>query len=400
MSRSYFERTWIAQEVLLSWNATVIIGTHRFPWRLLRNAALTTQKCFCLPIDRESLSYWRLVALAIFVERIWKGVAFTIIELLQQLHMSRCRDPRDMVYAVLGMIQYPHGAISKSQAVATGLPIPDYTKSIEQVYRDTAAAIITSNQDLALFFNIQVPRMRNISTMPTWAIDWSPSPEGWWHASNPKIEQVGAIKPLNAFQKNSFVRPVPHGTAPIFPATDTMPISVAGRVLTAPGLSLGDVVWTSNPLHVDGFVFSLVELQSSVNQRCGNSLVDKYITGEPMIQALCKTILMGTNDTEAKGRGYETSGPGGWTPMFESFFGVLVSNDMMKRRNEMEGIPEDLFRLMCIQQTGAGLFLSAAKSVGNQRVFQTGKAGLMGIAALDVKEGDRVVLLRGAYIGI
>ena len=396
LSRTYFERTWIAQEVLLSWNATVIIGSHRFPWHLLRNAALITQKCFCLPVNRESLSYWRLVALAQFDRRRWKGVPFTIPKLLQHLHPSRCHDPRDMVYGVLGMGQYPNGAASSSEPVDTAMPFPDYSKSVEQVYQETTAAIISRNQDLGIFFNIQLPSMRNLSSMPTWAIDWSPSPEDWWRADY-SGDEAKKIKPLNAFQKNFFTRPVPHGIVPLFPPTDALPIRIAGSVLTVQGLPLGDVSWTSSPLHSDGLVSSLAKLHSAINDRCGNSLIEKYISGEPMIQALCKTILMGKNDLQARARGSNIVGPGGWNPMFESFFGVLVLDKMMQRKSEMPDVPQELWVPMCIKQTGAGLFMSAAREVCNERVFRTDGVGLMGAGPLDIRSGDKVILLRGAY---
>ena len=399
LGRSYFERTWITQELLLSWNATVIIGTLQFPWRLLRNAALITKTCFCLPVNRESLSYWRVTGLAQAEKDLRRGAPFTITKLLQNARISCCRDARDMIYATYGMLQYPHGFISKAKAAAIGLPVPDYTKSVEQVYQDTAAAIITKTKDLGLFFNLQVPSMRSLSSMPTWVVDWSPNPQAWGQQKISGGEKAGAKVPVTptALQKLLVVRAVPHAIAPIFPSTDISPITIAGRVLTAPGLSLGDVKWTSDPLRSESIVHSLAELQKTVDEKYENTFFDKYITDEPIIQALCKTILMGDNDAEAAQRGFDTTGTGGWTPMFESFFGTLVIDQMMKRMGEIPGIPERTFWLMCVKQTGAGLFLSAARSVANERFFQTDQLGLMGIGALDIKAGDRVVWLRGAY---
>ena len=397
--RSYFERTWITQELLLSWNATAIIGTHQFPWRLLRNAALITETCFCLPIDRESLSYWRAVGLAHAEKNLRRGVPFTIFKLLQQLRTSRCRDARDMIYAVYGMLQYPHGSISKAKAAATGMPSPDYTKPVEQVYQETAEAIITNIKDLALFSNLQVPSMRSISSMPTWVPDWSPNPQSWAHdeaLSSAETETTTSPTPT-PLQNLFLVSPVPHSSLPIFPATSPSAISVTGRVLTAPGLSLGEVKWTSNPLHSSSIVHSLAKLQKTIDEHYENAFFDQYVTDEPIIQAVCKTILMGRNEVEASQRGFQTTGTGGWTPMFESFFGTLVMDEMMRRKDEIPGVPEKTFWLMCVEQTGAGLFLSAAGSVANQRFFQTDQVGLMGIGALDIRSGDKVVLLRGAY---
>jgi hypothetical protein len=106
---------------------------------------------------------------------------------------------------------------------------------------------------------------------------------------------------------------------------------------------------------------------------------------------------MDDNDREAEARGFETTAPGGWTPMFELFLGVLVLDALMKRADLVPGMPQEFFQNLCIDKSGAGLFLSAAKRLDNQRVFQTDGAGTMGIGALDIEVGDRVVLLRGAY---
>lgn len=399
MNRTYFERAWIVQEILLSWNATVVIGRHRFSWNLLQKAKLIMNKCTCLQADSSSLASFRLGIIALYDKLHWKGQKYTILSLLQSLSISRCYDPRDIIYSLCGIAQYPHGAISDNQAVDIGLLPPDYSKSVEQVYQETCTALIMQSQNLKIFFNIQVPRLRNLPSMPTWVVDWSPSPEGWlneYYSNNRETATVNS-RDVSGFTRNLQWQPVKHALEPLFPTTATLTISISGNVLTTQGLSLGNVTWTSHAIYSQGIVHSIAKLHSAINDRYNNTLFEKYINGEPILQALCRTLLMNENDHAAEARGFGTTGPGGWTPMFESFFGVLALDQILNRANEVAHIPLELFRSMCLEKTGAGLFLSAVRHVNNERVFQTDGAGTLGIAALDIQVDDRVVLLRGAY---
>lgn len=70
-------------------------------------------------------------------------------------------DPRDKIFAV-------HGLLS---VLGARLPDPDYSKSIEQVYREAATAAIVHDNGLHILASITGERL--VGNLPSWVPDWS-----------------------------------------------------------------------------------------------------------------------------------------------------------------------------------------------------------------------------------
>ena len=80
--------------------------------------------------------------------------------LTQHLHAT---DPRDKIFAF-------HGLLS---ALGAKLPPPDYTKSVQQVYREAAAVAI--RHDNSLHMLSAITGQNRLEGLPSWVPDWSNS---------------------------------------------------------------------------------------------------------------------------------------------------------------------------------------------------------------------------------
>ncbi|KAL6900334.1 heterokaryon incompatibility protein domain-containing protein [Trichoderma evansii] len=134
--RPYWGRMWIIQEVISAGYITVWCGTGSFEWALV-----------------EKL-YWKLSVLksrswlyrCAYANRVFKSSACVIVwerahwrhpdtptpslqKLIEVFHRWQCADPKDKVYALVGMA-------SRETAV-----IPDYSKSTEEIFYDVLEKI-------------------------------------------------------------------------------------------------------------------------------------------------------------------------------------------------------------------------------------------------------------------
>jgi len=169
-TRSYFTRTWIIQEILVSKKATVICGSHQTDWVLFHQAAnYLVQREFRLDHKPAPPTLF-LVALIRRNEKRYKKGQLNLRTLLRHFRYSQATDMRDKVYAMLG-ISFEVGRSGTEHG-----PQPlraDYTKAVEDVYREAAAYIMTYEQDLRLLANEYSPCSRHLMKMPTWVPDWT-----------------------------------------------------------------------------------------------------------------------------------------------------------------------------------------------------------------------------------
>jgi hypothetical protein len=378
-SRSYFERTWIAQEVLLSWNATVVCGARRFSWLDLRNAVICVSTCPFLPIKNETRSYLQLMMLAglhaclpAFRHSFYRPRKMILIDLLLFLRFSLCRDPRDYVYGLIGMAAYPYGGIGHSDPVDVGLPPPDYSKPVEDIYQETTVALIQQDKNLRIFYCIGVPSFRPYSNMPTWVIDWSHSQEGHAHLQT---------------------APTPHASKELFPGD----IHFSARLLITEGICFSTVAYVSDAIQQNDIIRRICKISRKLEDIYGNTFFTKYANGQAVTHAFVKTLLMNTDDIEAAQRGLNNEGEGGdWTLMYNSFLGTLALEGVSEKLTEhFHESWREYVMTKAISDLGAGLFLSAAQRLQNNRFF-TLENGLMGLGNLEVEQGDSIVVLKGS----
>jgi len=125
----YFDRVWVLQEIALAQLITLVAGTKTARW-----TASTSQEIRDLLLKAK----FRIPSVLK-----WDPASELERDFLQVLHKSRncsASDPRDKVYAVLGLVQHE---------VVKALPV-DYSLTLEQVYANVGEHLIMQHNCLHL----------------------------------------------------------------------------------------------------------------------------------------------------------------------------------------------------------------------------------------------------------
>jgi hypothetical protein len=165
LQRSWFGRLWIRQEVRLAKYVLVVCGFDTIPWSNLRDSI------FCL--QNKVMATYHLIGTSqkLFLER-FKMISnlcanpnsWAIEPLINEARNCECSDPKDRIYGVLGMFS------ENDQALKI---IPDYQKSIIQVYQDFFLSYLNAFQYRNFLF-LSWCEMRDYrSKIPSWVPDLS-----------------------------------------------------------------------------------------------------------------------------------------------------------------------------------------------------------------------------------
>ena len=152
-SRPYFRRSWIIQEVALARHAVVHCGPHVIDWDLL--AAASSYQMGQLASDAENAH--DAVAAIMEFHRNDRGRGNNIVDALFMSYRFNCTDPRDKVFAMLGLAQ-------------TLVLQPSYSVRVEDVYLTTTRFLILEFGNLDILCCVSHPKTSAI--LPSWVPDW------------------------------------------------------------------------------------------------------------------------------------------------------------------------------------------------------------------------------------
>ena len=173
--RQYWRRLWVLQEATLGRSSTpVLCGDKTLPWAHFAdtfNLLLKTDEIINTYITNELDSVSRPFDLMI-----WPNLnAVNEIQVFQDLHVKSWRpnidrllafsrtalstDPRDKIYGLLALMDES----------LTGLIRPDYTDTVENVYRSFAIDTIKATGSLDI---LRHSEPKTDSTLPSWVPDW------------------------------------------------------------------------------------------------------------------------------------------------------------------------------------------------------------------------------------
>ncbi|KAK8036428.1 hypothetical protein PG991_001565 [Apiospora marii] len=173
--RSWWERVWVVQEVVVANKVTVFYGTIAVPWNLFCNAAeqlhRSQQNChldsmYPYLTEGQPLSdFARLVSDIESTRMVWRSrTPLVALQLLRKFRSRKASDPKDKVFALLGLVQY----WGRSQPLAA-----DYSHSIESTFLGTMMMLISSTESLSVIAGSTGRACLEASKVPSWVIDWS-----------------------------------------------------------------------------------------------------------------------------------------------------------------------------------------------------------------------------------
>lgn len=108
--------------------------------------------------------------------------------LLHKHRYTKSTDPRDKIYAFLGLAKPTAAPFRRDPITIT----PDYNMSVQQVYLTATKALLIGFRNLAILSHVEDRSIRRIASLPSWVPDYSvtlepyPLPyrgKGYWRAS-------------------------------------------------------------------------------------------------------------------------------------------------------------------------------------------------------------------------
>ena len=196
-NRAWFHRIWCVQEISMARDSVLMCGDVDVPWRLagITSTWLEAQN---ITHDFHSPSLIKHVdtekALTMYHRADSDGLFDNLLEALSRHREFGATDPRDKVYAVLGLVNGDHSMIA-SVAI-------EYTKPVAEVYLDVAVAALDIYKDLFVLSFIQHPDEFIANTgFPSWVPRWDVSlseatmigqrnsdEEGWYTSEGRHLE--------------------------------------------------------------------------------------------------------------------------------------------------------------------------------------------------------------------
>ena len=162
LSHAYFTRTWIVQEVSMAKKLVLQLGTIKLHWDLL---AAICKRFSEHPAVFGGFDFSLGILLTDNLRQRYLQQDTSLKTLTTFLHQSKihdCSDPRDKIFAILGL---------SNDIAQVGIE-PDYTKSVEEVYHALAISFLQSRQ-LPFLFGQATPRSKLLTDLPSWVPDWS-----------------------------------------------------------------------------------------------------------------------------------------------------------------------------------------------------------------------------------
>jgi hypothetical protein len=177
LSRPWFTRVWILQELVFSQNPWLQCGSSRVRWHM-----------FCSTVLRSEHWSWRPGSLRVLTHMSERWIQARrdheshpkklnreapgkdLLELVCDRARCSLSDPRDMIYAHLGLV---------SAETRNMIPI-DYEKTVAQLYMSMTElyAQWIGIWNVIILAGVE-PEQRRDPSLPSWVVDWSLS-KPWW----------------------------------------------------------------------------------------------------------------------------------------------------------------------------------------------------------------------------
>ncbi|KAF2971250.1 hypothetical protein GQX73_g2398 [Xylaria multiplex] len=190
LQRPWFTRIWVVQESFFSAATTVFCGKREIKWAAIKESSRIVVQTgmdtllkayvsyathFSLDVDAIKLPNNRLANQFIFgsLQR-GDGEAISLGQLLHYSRFFEASDPRDKVFAILGLWRFTRG-----NQIAQIDILPDYKKDISGVYIEATMAAIQESGNLDVLSLVEGPYSEKTAQLPSWIPDYSQGPRSY-----------------------------------------------------------------------------------------------------------------------------------------------------------------------------------------------------------------------------
>ncbi|CAH0051773.1 unnamed protein product [Clonostachys solani] len=293
LSRSYFTRAWIYQELILGGaRGTVLCGELCAPWRDFHHymAMWAVFNGGEQPRGRDIM-----MLIARTQEMATRGGIKDMGSAIQILTHLNCGDPRDKVFAVLGVVDSDW----------SGQLAPDYSLSAQQVYINAARVMVRTTEGLGFWQGINYPAANKIPDLPSWVPDWT-----CISARHRELDD-GAVLPC--LFRQPVGRAIPSLLGSQFHST--------GTTLHANGYVLGEIAFSVTMRTGEDIYDHIVRPLAEGLARSGRSIFDScsFTEGLSYLSVFCRFLHRSQGNEEIQGdRGYSSA---------EEFLAWRISTD-------------------------------------------------------------------------
>lgn len=163
-SRPYFERAWIAQEIRLASHVFFQCGKNTISEKHMWVSTKALNKMFRLNTGVTSSERWCEArrCIGLLANARMQRHSETIFTLRQNLGHLLCKDARDKIYSVLGLMD---------PSIRRLTIVPSYSQPTEQVYTNIARCAITQWSELEILKDCELSS--RVLKVPSWVPDWS-----------------------------------------------------------------------------------------------------------------------------------------------------------------------------------------------------------------------------------
>jgi hypothetical protein len=340
LTRSWFERVWVIQEVAFPSNVEVLCGDRTVPWDAL---VLTVTRFETTLKESRTSNAIPKVPNIVYVRE--KTKIDESSGLLQKLHDTRhCKstDPRDKIYALLEMVTEPSDISA------------DYNRSKKDAYVGVARSLIERDQCLDVLSGVQG---RLSQELPSWVPDWSEPP-------------VSDVLGRPGGWKKKFDANNGHPSNVRFLAESSI-IMVGGRAF--------DVIYEVSAK----YALDDIALRSTLQQwEQKASTLKTYPTGEDVNVAFLETLIASTF-------------PSSWKTPHTA---VRMFSQSWHSRWLDRLPPPDIAYSSSMSAKEAHVFNEMVIRACNGRRFFTTRRGYMGLGPSDIQIGDTVAVMLGGQV--
>ena len=356
--RTWFTRVWVIQEITMAKEATVLCGAQCIPWWTLAFAA-----SFIGERDIGSMADVdpRCVnTMMCYGFRLRNGNGMRLPELLLVARASHCTDPRDQIYALLGLA-----------AEAGDLSVDlDYSLDVTTVYQEIMCSFISQYKSLDVLSMVGDYSWNVTTELPSWIPDW---------AANPR--SIPFIRPDSASKFAASRRPEPS----LHYSEDGKTLFIVGKIVDSiksigvAKVPMRAITSSGRELSKWHGAFQHAGMIQMRHWEVMSRRLRSYPTGESPQEAYWRTIIA---DAPMK----VDNIPGGYARLFKAWRRYWGTFDDFNDITVDDGKGDRVYSYTYNQ----------AKNIAcNYRRFFITKRGYIGLAPFSSRPGDKICILLG-----